>query len=36
VDAGDRIVWIVGSRISDACKVTARTKRCLWLETEEA
>jgi len=36
VDAGDRIAWIVGHRISDTCKVTTRTKRCLWIETEEA
>jgi tRNA(Ile)-lysidine synthase len=36
VDASDQIVWVVGHRIDDGAKVTARTARYVWLEVEPA
>lgn len=32
--SGDQIVWVVGQRISDHCKVTRQTKRTIRLELE--
>jgi tRNA(Ile)-lysidine synthase len=36
VDASDEIVWVVGHRIDDRAKVTARSARYVWLEVEDA
>jgi hypothetical protein len=35
VESGGKIIWVVGFRVSDSCKITEKTKQVLVLRNEK-